>query len=148
MLIASNHELGTLVRDRRERLGWTQQELADRADTTRQWISRFEKGASDVTLERALAVLRVLNLDLEVRRPGERAANVEPFATIAAQLRNLKLPVVDPEQSRRIAASSAADPRMKEAIARMSRLTFTVPQIAVRAAEDRPDSALGRESDA
>ena len=149
MLITSVEGLGALARARRERIGWTQHDLAEKVNTTRQWISRFEKGSTDVTLERALAVLAALDLDVDVHRPGELTASVDPYSRIREQLRTIKVPAIDSEQSSRIAASIASNPAMKEAIERMSRLTFTVPDITVRAPElPRPVSTSDRETHA
>jgi HTH-type transcriptional regulator/antitoxin HipB len=75
MKITQPKELGVLVRTRRQQLGLSQSDVAERAGTTRQWLSRFEQGHSDVSLGNAFAILKVLELEL-----GEY---IDP-ATIAA----------------------------------------------------------------
>lgn len=67
MRVYTVRELGGLVRDRRERLGLTQQEVADRAAVTREWLVRFENGKASVPVNRVLDVLAALQLDLDVR---------------------------------------------------------------------------------
>ncbi len=76
MKITQPKELGMFVRTRRQQLGLSQSDVAERAGTTRQWLSRFEQGHSDVSLGNAFAILKVLELEL-----GEY---IDP-ATIAVQ---------------------------------------------------------------
>ena len=59
-------ELGGLIRDRREQLGLTQQETADRAAITREWLVRFENGKSTVPANRVFDVLTALDLIIDV----------------------------------------------------------------------------------
>ncbi|PJJ62000.1 helix-turn-helix domain-containing protein [Compostimonas suwonensis] len=66
MRVHTARELGGLVRDRRERLGMTQQEVAKRAMVTREWLGRFENGKATVPLARVLDVLTALGLVLDV----------------------------------------------------------------------------------
>lgn len=66
MRVHTVRELGGLVRDRRERLGLTQQEAANRASVTREWLVRFEQGKATVPLTRVLDVLTALDLHLDV----------------------------------------------------------------------------------
>lgn len=66
MRVHTVRELGGLVRDRRERLGLTQQEVARRASVTREWLVRFEQGKATVPLTRVLDVLTALDLQLDV----------------------------------------------------------------------------------
>ena len=67
MLISNPIDVGAVVRQRRIDLGMSQTELAERIDTTRQWMSRFEQGKADVTLSRALAILRQLDLMVDLQ---------------------------------------------------------------------------------
>ena len=60
------HELGRLVREHRERHGWTQAELARRAVVSERWISVLERGHSNAQLAPVHSVLRVLGLELGV----------------------------------------------------------------------------------
>lgn len=70
MRIRSTEDLGAVVRERRRELGVSQAELAERADVTRQWIIRFERGTTDVSLAKAISVLRVLGLELRTDAAG------------------------------------------------------------------------------
>ena len=69
MLINDLVELGALIRRRRTELRLSQTELAEKVGTTRQWLSRLEKGKNDIGTARLLAVLDVLELNLEIRPP-------------------------------------------------------------------------------
>jgi transcriptional regulator with XRE-family HTH domain len=62
-------ELGEMVRARREALGLTKKELADRSGKVREVIYRLEAG-EDVTVSSLFSVLRALGLALRVERAG------------------------------------------------------------------------------
>ena len=53
MRVRSVLEVGAAARDRRERLGWSQQALAERAGVTREWVVRFEGGKPSVRIARS-----------------------------------------------------------------------------------------------
>jgi HTH-type transcriptional regulator / antitoxin HipB len=91
----SAEELGILVRDRRRALDLTQQELAERARVTRQWVARLEHGHQRAELDPLLRTLCELDLELcalpagEVRsgeaRPAEpRSAEAVPAEAVPA----------------------------------------------------------------
>lgn len=63
-------DFGTLAATRREALGLTQAQLAERADVTRDWLARFETGAPNVTLIRVMRVYRALELEIVVQGDG------------------------------------------------------------------------------
>jgi len=60
-------DFGALVAERRESLGWSQSQLAERADVTRDWVARLEGGSPAATVYRLLRVLRALELEVDVR---------------------------------------------------------------------------------
>ncbi|MGV8882977.1 MAG: helix-turn-helix transcriptional regulator [Rhodoglobus sp.] len=73
MKIGNAEDIGRLARQRRIDLGLSQDDLASRAGVTRQWLSRFEQSKADVTLSKALAIMRELDLTIDVRpaqKPG------------------------------------------------------------------------------
>ncbi|MCW4385466.1 helix-turn-helix domain-containing protein [Salinibacterium sp. SYSU T00001] len=72
MKVRTGRELGALVRDRREYMGLTQQELAKRASVTREWLLRFEHGKSTVPLSKVLDVLTALHLVIDVEDDDAR----------------------------------------------------------------------------
>jgi HTH-type transcriptional regulator/antitoxin HipB len=59
-------DLSALTRGRRQELGLSQQELADRANVSRQWISAFELGRPGSELRLILRLLEALELRLSV----------------------------------------------------------------------------------
>ncbi len=65
--VASAADIGALVREARLAAAMTQQQLADRSGTTRQWLNRFEAGNDRASLSKALAVLAELNLEIAAR---------------------------------------------------------------------------------
>lgn len=64
MRLRSAADLGAFAAERREQLGWTQQQLANKAHVTRDWVARFETGARNVTVNRVMHVYRALGLTL------------------------------------------------------------------------------------
>jgi y4mF family transcriptional regulator len=66
MRVRSVLEVGAAARDRRERLGWSQQALAERAGVTREWVVRFEGGKPSVRLDRVFDVITALGLVVEL----------------------------------------------------------------------------------
>lgn len=62
----------TVVRDRRKKLGLTQQDLADLAGASDRFVRDFENGKPGVRLDKVLDVLDVLGLEpvLRLRQPG------------------------------------------------------------------------------
>lgn len=64
--ITSILDLSALVRGRRQDLGLSQEEVADRAEVSRQWISAFERGRPGSELRLILRVLEALELRLLV----------------------------------------------------------------------------------
>ncbi|MCS5714750.1 helix-turn-helix transcriptional regulator [Herbiconiux sp. CPCC 205716] len=74
MRIRSTDELGGVVRQRRRELALSQNELAERAEVTRQWLVRFERGNTEVSLSKVFAVLRELGLSVRVAAPPSPAA--------------------------------------------------------------------------
>lgn len=76
--------IGTRVRRRRIELGMTQDQLALAAGTTRQLISRLEKGNLDISLRRLTEVSRALGLRIELRDPARASRSLIPESTLAA----------------------------------------------------------------
>ncbi len=59
-------ELGSHVRERRRKLGIRQEELADLAGVSPRFVHSLEHGKPTMRLDKVLAVLDVLGLELEV----------------------------------------------------------------------------------
>ncbi|WP_395638985.1 helix-turn-helix domain-containing protein [Pseudolysinimonas sp.] len=112
MKVRSSDELGAVVRDRRRGLRLSQADLAARAGVTRQWVVRFEKGTSDVSLSKTFAVLDALDLNVRVNEPSERSASGRrgtqfTLSIPPIQVPQLTLPNIDwADISRRLAIQS------------------------------------------
>ena len=75
MRIKTSHDLSALIRDRRTRLGWSQEELAGRVGVGRIWIVQLEKGKPTAQLGLALRTLKELGITLDAsaaEAPGSR----------------------------------------------------------------------------
>jgi HTH-type transcriptional regulator / antitoxin HipB len=64
--VATARDVGLAVRGRRLDRGWSQEQLASRAGTSRKWISQLEQGKPSVELALLLQTLAALDLVLEV----------------------------------------------------------------------------------
>lgn len=62
MIVRTARDLGAAVRDARLRLGWTQAELADRINVSRQWVISLERGKATAELGTALRAVTALGL--------------------------------------------------------------------------------------
>lgn len=71
MKIATNDAsaIGAVVRQTRREHGLTQSQLAGLAGTGLRFVSELERGKPSVALDKMLAVLAVLGLQLSVTRP-------------------------------------------------------------------------------
>ena len=61
-------DLGAAIQDARRAAGLTQGELAERAGVSRPYLAHVERGRTSRLLELLLDLLRVLDLELVVRR--------------------------------------------------------------------------------
>jgi transcriptional regulator with XRE-family HTH domain len=112
MRVKSAEDLGAVVRGRRRELGLTQAELADRADVTRQWLIRFERGDSDTSLVKAFAVLRALEL---VLRTDAAHAQDGSGSRSTFKIPRIDMPRIDLSGIDWAAVSRALDARSLEA---------------------------------
>jgi transcriptional regulator with XRE-family HTH domain len=70
--VRSAADLGAAIQDARREAGLTQLELAERAGVSRPYLAHVERGRSSRLLELLLDLLRVLDLELVVRRRSPR----------------------------------------------------------------------------
>ncbi len=57
--------IGQRIKEARKRKGWSQERLSEQIDVTTVFISRVERGATQVNLRRLAQISRVLNTSLE-----------------------------------------------------------------------------------
>lgn len=69
MEITKVRDIGRLIRARRQDLGWSQTDLAQRLDTSRRWVSEIEHGKSTAQVGLVLAALEALGFDVRVDPP-------------------------------------------------------------------------------
>lgn len=62
--VESAADVGALIRQARQAAAMTQQQLADRVGTTRQWVIRLEQGRHGTTMNTALVALSELGLEM------------------------------------------------------------------------------------
>ncbi len=84
MKIRSARNLGAAVREARRQHGLTQQELAQRAGVSREWLGRLEQGHARLELQLVLNTLAAAGLVLEVS--DDDPAVDDPTATVWAQV--------------------------------------------------------------
>lgn len=64
MKIEKVRDVGRLIRARRDELGWSQSDLAERIESTRRWVSEIEQGKSTAEVGLVLAALTALGLEV------------------------------------------------------------------------------------
>ena len=89
MRVRSVKELGSLVRERRRDLGWSQQELASRVGVQRLWVSQFEGGKTTAHIGLVMRTLRALDLAISVSAEGEITTSSLPGGTRTIDLSDL-----------------------------------------------------------
>lgn len=107
--------LGTMVKEARQRKGWTQGELAARCGVTQSYISQIERGEKyNVPLETLQALAAALDLSLDML-----AGAVPPLPTQVAELAAQGLK--EEEVARLVAIWPHLTPQDREAIIAMTR---------------------------
>jgi transcriptional regulator with XRE-family HTH domain len=66
------HSFGLAIREFRDRRGVTQQELADRADVHRSYLSELETGHTTEAVNRIIRMLTALDLEVVIRERPPR----------------------------------------------------------------------------
>jgi HTH-type transcriptional regulator/antitoxin HipB len=72
MIVSNARDLGLLVRHRRDTLGLTPADVAQRAGVSRQWLIHVEQGKGTSEVDRVLRLLRVLGLRTDIRANREQ----------------------------------------------------------------------------
>lgn len=70
MRITSVSELGSCVRNKRKKLGFTQAQLSEYSGLSASFISNIENGKDTTELGKALFLLQLLGLNLEICNRG------------------------------------------------------------------------------
>jgi transcriptional regulator with XRE-family HTH domain len=63
VLMEIKQQFGTVLKRERDRLGWSQEKLANDIDVDQAYISRVEAGQVNLTLETIEALATALNID-------------------------------------------------------------------------------------
>jgi transcriptional regulator with XRE-family HTH domain len=156
-------DIGQVARQRRLDLDLSQDDLAERAGVTRQWLTKFESAKSDVSLSKVLRVLRELDLILDISPKPEPLASADEHAA-----RMSAYPFIDPavmdrmndhlrralgdsfsEPARAAAEALTSDPRFRESMLRLQESNLeTLAKVAapIAAFLAKPDRTAGRES--
>jgi HTH-type transcriptional regulator / antitoxin HipB len=78
MQVKTINDIGSLIRDRRAHLRWSQEELATRVGVSRLWLVQLEKGKPTAQIGLVLRTLKELGLALDASAPsatGQRSTN-------------------------------------------------------------------------
>lgn len=70
MKVISTAELGSLIRSKRKKLGYTQAQLSDYSGLSTSFISNLENGKETTELGKALFLLQLLGLDMIINDRG------------------------------------------------------------------------------
>lgn len=66
MQVRTARDLGGVIKGRRQALGWTQAQLAQRVRVTRQWVIAVEQGKPTAEVAKVLRALTALGLVADV----------------------------------------------------------------------------------
>ena len=84
-------KLGEAIKEKREKLGMTQQDLAEKLFVSRQTVCRWENGTRCPDLIMAKKIALVLNISLDELIPGEALASYVPPKEPALDLSCIKV---------------------------------------------------------
>jgi len=150
MRTRTRRDIGEIIRQRRNDLGLTQTDLAEQADTTRQWVSRIEKGHADYTVDRLLAVFAALDLTIDVQSVTINRARGSSMPTETVGRLNDHIRSLMPTE--RIAAlntpiaESALFTSIGQHIVEESGLSDTLRRVAEQMAEDSGIGDVARQA--
>ena len=68
--ISDWNTLAALVKDARSNRGWSQMELAERANVSRAWIAKLERGHRGAELEQILRLFHALQMNIIAQPAG------------------------------------------------------------------------------
>lgn len=77
MIVRTARDLGAAVRDARLRQGWTQAELADRIDVSRQWVISLERGKATAELGSTLRAINALGMVVQLVDAPARSGGID-----------------------------------------------------------------------
>ena len=77
VIIHSAIDIGALVRAQRKEYGWSQKELATKADVSPLWLSQFERGKRTAHVGLVLRTLRELDLAIRIERRSKATLTVD-----------------------------------------------------------------------
>jgi HTH-type transcriptional regulator / antitoxin HipB len=77
VIVRTARDLGAAVRDARLQQGWTQAELADRIDASRQWVISLERGKPSAELGTALRAIAALGMVANVVEAPSRDSGID-----------------------------------------------------------------------
>jgi HTH-type transcriptional regulator/antitoxin HipB len=77
--IDSPHDLGRFVRDQRRVTGWSQAELAERAQVSRRWLSDLEAGKPTTEMGLIFKVVAALNLVIDLQPAPAPAFDLDAY---------------------------------------------------------------------
>ena len=83
MRITTLKQLGAFIRDRRRQRNWTQQDLANASGTLQSWLSGVEKGKGNPEFGKLMAVLRALNITLDLQQQPSASIPKRPAVASA-----------------------------------------------------------------
>lgn len=97
MIVRTPSDLGSLIRERRTKLGLDQQELATKVGVSRLWVIEIEKGKPRAEVGLVMRALLALDLAIDVSTeapaaPAKRRAGAVAVPDIDAIVRSARKP--------------------------------------------------------
>lgn len=60
-------KLGEIVKEAREKLGFTQKEVAEKAEVSTNWFARFERGEENASQETRDTIFKILKIKISYK---------------------------------------------------------------------------------
>ena len=130
MRVRSPGDLGAIAREQRRKAGLSQADVAERAGVTRQWLVRFERGNTEVSLSKAFAVLRTLEITVSATPPD--IDTVESGRSVMIRIPRVEMPLLNMETLGRSIENARAD----SSDAMMSSIRETIRKLNSRGSDD------------
>jgi transcriptional regulator with XRE-family HTH domain len=96
----SVNDLAASVRQARRKLGWTQEELAERSGVSRDWIIGLEKAKSSQEIALVLRTLKALDLTLSLGNRKHSSGIHIPLSSHPATIRLDEILEYNPEDGK------------------------------------------------
>ncbi|SKA03559.1 helix-turn-helix domain-containing protein [Selenihalanaerobacter shriftii] len=82
-----NKLVGARIQDQLDKIEWSQAQLAEKLDTSRQVINKIIHGRKNITIQEVKSIANILNVDLQqLIQPFDKEEDKEPIITFMGEV--------------------------------------------------------------